>query len=483
MDKIGKYDLIRELGKGASSTVYLARDSFADRQVAIKLLNLGGMGEEEARKFRQLFLTEASLAGKIEHPHIASIYDAVVTDDVSYLVMEYVAGGTLERYCQVDNLLSTSQVIEVIFKCCHALSYAFRNGIIHLDIKPENILIVEGTDIKISDFGAAIVRNGDSDETIQLVGVGSLAYMSPQQAQGLALNQQADIYSLGVLFYKMLTGSRPFSSTDDAGLLFQILHVDPPFPSIYRMDIPKSVDDVVMRALAKNIEDRYQSWEEFEQALTSVFDKLPREASSFPDTEKFNALLKLDFFRNFGENELWEVLHLSRWAYYPEGTTIIREGDETDSFFILISGTVEVRKNGRAIRLVKEGECIGEMSGIRRKSRRRSASVIAYSDIKLVEIYNPSLLRATANCQRHFDKAILELLANRLEEMSEKINRKENTGVRMANALTVKQPEAVLSDAPAPSTTYSLWICGKMKAVQLVLAGLVIVDGLFHLFR
>ena len=118
MAKLGKYELIRELGRGASSIVYLARDPFADRQVAIKRLNLGQMEKEEGKQFKKLFLTEASLAGKVEHPYIASIYDAVITDDVSYLVMEYVGGGTLERYCQVDNLLPTDKVIEIVFKCC-----------------------------------------------------------------------------------------------------------------------------------------------------------------------------------------------------------------------------------------------------------------------------------------------------------------------------------------------------------------------------
>lgn len=499
MKKIGKYELIRKIGKGASSTVYLARDPFSDRQVAIKLLNLEGMEEGESRQFKRLFLTEASLAGKMAHPYIASINDAVITDDASYLVMEHVGGGTLKRYCQVDNLLSTSQVIEIIFKCCHALSYAFRNGIIHLDIKPENILVVEGTDIKISDFGAAIVKNGDVSETIQIVKAGSLAYMSPQQAQGMELTQQADIYSLGVVFYKMLTGSQPFTSTDDASLLFQILHVDPPCPSTYRMDIPKLIDGIVMKALAKNLEDRYQSWEEFELALTSAFDKLPREASSFSDTEKFNTLLKLDFFKNFGENELWEVLHFSRWAYYPEGTTIIREGDETDSFFIIISGEVEIRKNGRSIRTVKNGECVGEMSGIRKGSTRRSASVIAYSDIKLVEIYNQALGRATTGCQQQFDKVFLALLASRLAEMSEKINQKEYAGGKLSDVFSAGNPESILHDkpplngifssannnaAPCPvvsNAKCSYWVCGKAKALQLALIVLVIVDGVRHL--
>ena len=170
-----------------------------------------------------------------------------------------------------------------------------------------------------------------------------------------------------------------------------------------------------MRSIAKNLEDRYQDWEEFEQELTSVSEKLPREVSSFSDTEKFTTLGKLSFFKNFSELELWEVLRISKWAYYPEGTAIIHEGDETASFFIIISGDAEIRKNGRGIATLNAGVCFGEMSGIRKgTARRRTASVYAHKDIKLIEINEQALSQASENCQRCFDKAFLEILADRL---------------------------------------------------------------------
>ena len=445
MAEIGKYKIIKELGKGATSTVYLAYDPFADRQVAIKRLNLEGMGDEQGKQFKKLFLTEASLTGKIEHPYIAAIYDAVVTDDLSYLVMEYVGGGTLERYCKIDNLLPTDKVIEIIFKCCRALSYACQSGIIHRDIKPENILIVDGTDIKIADFGAAMVKKGDTDESAQSTDVGSLAYMSPQQAQGMELTQQADIYSLGVMFYMLLTGSLPFAATDDAGLFFQILNVEPPCPSTFRLDIPKLIDGIVMRSIAKNVEDRFQNWNEFEQELTSVFDTLPREVSSFTDNDKFSTLGKLSFFNDFTELMLWEVLRISEWAYYPEGTAIIREGDETASFFIIISGEAEIRKNGRGICTLIAGECFGEMSGIRKGIRIRSASVYAHKDIKLIEVNEQALSQASENCQRGFDKAFLDILASRLAAAGMQNKPKESARAK-------SQPDAAQAGKPVATT-------------------------------
>ena len=142
MEKIGKYQIIRELGRGATSAVYLANDAFANRQVAIKLVRSDALSDKDhGKRFHKLFLTEASLAGKLSHPHIVSIFDAVADEDGSYLVMEYVEGGTLEAFTQPESLLAVSDVIEIIFKCCKALDYAHRHGIIHRDIKPANILL------------------------------------------------------------------------------------------------------------------------------------------------------------------------------------------------------------------------------------------------------------------------------------------------------------------------------------------------------
>ena len=508
MSEIGKYQIIRELGRGASSCVYLARDPFADRQVAVKVLNLQEMDEAEAKRFKQLFLTEASLAGKIDHPYIVAIHDAVITDEISYLVMEFVAGGTLERYCQIDNLLPIDQVIEIIFKCCHALNYASQTGIVHRDIKPENILISDGTNIKISDFGAAIVLKGEFSQTEHKMDVGSLAYMSPQQAQGMELTSQADIYSLGIMFYKLLTGSLPFSANNDAGLFYQILHEEPRLPSTYRLDILKPIDEMVKRAIAKELKDRFQDWHEFEQALLAVSLELPKEVSVFNDTEKFNTLSQLSFFKDFGELELWEVLRISKWAFYPEGTSIIREGDETASFFIIISGAAEIRKNGRGIATLNAGVCFGEMSGVRKgAARRRTASVFAHKDIKLIEINEQALSRSSENCQRCVDKAFLEILAERLASAGAQDKHKIkanghgkgavlNNETRDARAPSLRSPPHCALPLPSPppvgegdrvslrdSHLNKAWLAVEIVGVKLnvaTLIGILILIVLIH---
>ena len=280
IEKIGKYQIIKELGKGATSAVYLAVDPFANRKVAVKVVQREVLGDKEhGKRFRKLFLTEASLAGKLSHPHIAAIFDAVADEEGSYIVMEYVEGGTLEQHTKLDNLLPINKIIEIIFKCCKALDYAHRHGVIHRDIKPANILLSKDTDIKISDFGAALTT---AAETTQVTGIGSPAYMSPEQVQEQQLTHQTDIFSLGVVMYQLLTGSLPFKATNNYSMVFQIINVDPPPPSIFRPEIPASVDQIVKKALQKRLETRYQTWEEFAQDLVRVFNNLQTPGAAGP---------------------------------------------------------------------------------------------------------------------------------------------------------------------------------------------------------
>ncbi len=411
--KIGKYQVIKELGKGATSAVYLALDAFANRKVALKVVQRDVLGDKEhGRRFRKLFLTEASLTGKLSHPHIVAIYDAVADEEGSYIVMEYVEGGTLEQHTKHDNLLPINKVIEITFKCCKALDYAHRHGVIHRDIKPANILLSKDTDIKISDFGAALTT---ASETTQVTGIGSPAYMSPEQVQEQQLTHQTDIFSLGVVMYQLLTGSLPFKATNNYSMVFQIINVDPPPPSIFRPEIPVSVDHIVKRALQKRLEARYQTWEELAQDLVRVFNNLQTPEQPVPDTEKFNTLRRLDFFRNFTDVDLWQVLHISNWNRVPVSTTLIREGESGTSFFILASGEVKVTRSERLLDKLKAGECFGEMAYLGRRQFRRSASVTSLTEITVIEIKADALNAATESCRHHFTAAFLELLVARLE--------------------------------------------------------------------
>src|SRR3989338_5876480 len=257
-ERVGKYEIRQKLGEGATSIVYLGFDSFTGREVAVKAIFPEVLRDKErGRLYRHLLMTEASLAGKLMHPHIVQIFDAVLGEDQSYIVMEYVKGGTLEPFCTPSTLLPVDRLVEMIFKCTRALDYAVRAGITHRDIKT-------------SDFGAAMMSSGEQTRT-QVSGVGSPAYMSPQQVRDMTLNHQTDIYSLGVVMYQLLTGRLPFQSTSNYGMIYQICNTDPPPPSTFRADMPASLDAVVARAMQKETSARYQTWEEFSHDLAQSF--------------------------------------------------------------------------------------------------------------------------------------------------------------------------------------------------------------------
>jgi serine/threonine protein kinase len=415
MEKIGKYQVVRKLGEGATSEVYLCHDTFADREVAIKVVFADSLADAENRKlFRKLFITEASLAGKLAHPHIVQIYDAVVDEGISYVVMEYVDGGTLEPHCNANALLPVDRIVEIVFKCTRALDFANRAGVIHRDIKPANILLHGDTDIKISDFGSALITTSIAT---QVSGIGSPAYMSPQQIKEHPLTLQTDIYSLGVVTYQMLTGQLPFQGSNNFSMMYQITNVEPQPPASLRPEIPPAVDRIVRRAMQKELENRYQDWDEFSNDLAAVIssEQAAQQKAAFADSEKFNILRGLSFFDKFGDAELWEVMRISTWEYCKPGKALMLEGQPGDFFCLLASGEVKVIKQGRLLNILSAGECFGEMAYISRQSgSARSADAAALSESRVITIRNEDLDHASDACRHKFDRAFMSVLVDRL---------------------------------------------------------------------
>jgi len=415
MEKIGKYQVVKKLGEGATSEVYLCHDPFADREVAIKVVFPDSLTDDENRNlFKKLFITEASLAGKLTHPHIVQIFDAVVDEGISYVVMEYVDGGTLEPHCNADALLPVNRIVEIIFKCTRALDFANRAGVVHRDIKPANILLHGETDIKISDFGSALIT---TSMVTKVSGIGSPAYMSPQQIKEHPLSLQTDIYSLGVVMYQLLTGQLPFQASNNFSMMYQITNVEPQPPSSLRPDIPAAVDRIVRKAMQKELEQRYQDWDEFSRDLAGVISSEPaaRNKEDFADSEKFNILRGVPFFANFADAELWEVMRVSSWEYCKPGKPLMFDGETGDFFCLLASGEVKVMKQGKLLNILNAGECFGEMAYISRANGSvRSADVVTLSDARVITIRNEDLDRASDICRHKFDRAFMAILVERL---------------------------------------------------------------------
>jgi serine/threonine protein kinase len=415
MEQIGKYQVVKKLGEGATSEVYLCHDPFSNRDVAIKVVFSDALVDDENRKlFKKLFITEASLAGRLEHPHIVQIHDAVVDAGLSYVVMEYVDGGTLEPHCNPDALLPVEKIVQIIFKCTRALDFANRAGVIHRDIKPANILLHGDTDIKISDFGSALVATSKST---QVSGIGSPAYMSPQQIKEHPLTLQTDIYSLGVVLYQLLTGQLPFQASNNFSMMYQITNVEPQPPSSLRPNIPAAMDRIVHKAMHKELEQRYPDWDAFSFDLAGVFrdgERQPKTAE-FADSEKFNSLRDLPFFANFSEAELWEVMRVSSWENCKPGKVLMYEGETGTFFCLLAAGEVKVIKQGKLLNILNAGESFGEMAYISRANGSvRTADVVTLSDARVITIRNDDLDRASDICRHKFDRAFMAILVERL---------------------------------------------------------------------
>jgi len=413
-ERIGKYPVLRELGRGATSVVYLCNDPFYSRNVAVKVVMPEAFRESErAKLYRKLFITEASLAGKLQHPHICQIYDAVADDKLQYIVMEYVDGGTLDRHGDAQELLPIDRVVEIIFKCTRALEFAHKMGITHRDLKPANILYTGETDVKVTDFGAALIASG---EVTQVSAIGSPAYMSPEQVKEHALNHQTDIYSLGVVMYQLLAGRLPFQATNNFSLIYQIANTEPQPPSAYRPQIPAALDEIVKRAMAKELSRRYQTWEDFSLDLAEVFrnEGLGGRSQKFADSDKFESLRKLAFFANFTDAELWEVARISNWRVASAGELLMKEGEQGNFFCILADGEVRVSRKGKLLNILHAGECFGEMAYLSKDEHLRGADVTVMAESKIISVPTQKLAQASDACRHKFDRAFMEILVERL---------------------------------------------------------------------
>ena len=419
LQRVGKYEVKQLLGKGASGSVYLATDPFGQRDVALKVLENLSDDPEQARRQLRLFQNEAALAGKLRHPHIVSIFDAGLEDvsggePLRYLVMEVVDGPALTRYCEPTQLLEPKKAVEIGYKCCKALEFANTLGVVHRDIKPANILTAGvnagALDIKVSDFGAAQLTGSD---VTQVSGVGSPAYMSPEQVRGDEVDFRTDMFSLGGVLYHLLTGRRPFEGTGTYELVNGILNTRPAAPSSLRADVPSELDKVVARALGKTRDERYSSWDGFAEALAGLLGQ-QRSSTDLSDAEKFSAARRLAFFNRFSDVELWEAVRASRWGLHPAGEALIQEGTADEHFYIVASGLLKVTKRGKLLNAVSPGECVGEMAYARRDAQPRTATVTAVEPSWAMRMRVADVDRLSDSTRGRFTEAFLAIMAARL---------------------------------------------------------------------
>ena len=403
---MGRYKIIRKLGQGGSGVVYLARDAYIQRQVALKISQ--GISSQSRKK---LFL-EAQSAGRLSHPNILAIYDTGLYKEFCYIIMEFVEGETLKRRCRPENLLPLDQCIEIIFKVASALHYAHQQGVIHRDIKPSNIMLDKHGTPKLADFGIARISKQDPEKGIW----GTPSYMSPEQLKEETTTHQSDIFSLGCVMYELLTGQRAFSGENDFAIIYKITRENPVPIRELRPDLPEIFDKIMRRALAKNLEQRYASCMDLAYDLRVALRgiMLPKGDKKVEDI--IDLLCQVPFFHNFTREQIESLGLASSIIKVPEGKVIVTEGDIDDTFYILLNGKVKIRKNGKVIAKIRAGECFGEMAYIAGKARVASAT--AHTNCLLMKISATLMDKAPEAVQLLFFKNFARTLSYRLEKSS-----------------------------------------------------------------
>ncbi len=412
-EKIGKYVIINQVGRGSTGDVYLSHDPYYRRDVAIKVYTAEeDQDAERAKVGRKMFFNEAHMVGMLQHPNIMPIYDAGEEDGSYYVVTEYIQGArTLAAYCRPDNLLRVDDVIEIIYKCAKALHYAHGRGVIHRDIKPSNIMLTIDNDVRIIDFGIALVNDS---EVSRIEGIaGSPSYMSPEQVQSEELTPRSDLYSLGAVMYELLTGYRPFRADNLSKLLHQIVYATPPPIHTYRDDLPEELEQVVMATMQKDPAKRTVTGNVMAADLTRVYKDLRQKYDSLDNQEHFDLLRTLTFFHEFSHAEIWEVLRASDWHDYNDGEDIVKEGEVDDRFYIVVAGKVSVNANGRSIGSMTNGDCFGETSYVR--GAKRQASIRADGQVTILRVSSTLMEQVSSACQLRFNKVFLRSLITRLQ--------------------------------------------------------------------
>ncbi|MDR3214258.1 MAG: protein kinase [Azoarcus sp.] len=419
---VGEYRIVREVGRGATATVYEAIHPKQSRPVAVKLIRFGDEsrdGTQMNRRLLKLLRAEDAVARRLDHPNIIRIHEVLFEPEQAYVVMEYFPGMTLERFCGFEHRLPEHRVIGIIFKCCMALDYAYRQGIVHRDIKPANILVDENDDVRITDFGLALNINKkvESDSTF-IMGVGSPAYMSPEQIKNYPLNQKTDIYSLGVVMFHLLAGRLPFRAVNPAQLVYKIINTDPPSVVQLNPDVSEQMDAVIRKAMEKDLYSRYKNGAEFAKDLSAVRYKIVDDGDARFDTSRFSMLRKQAFFTEFDDIALWEMLRISGWRKVGARVQLVSEGDTEQRFGVLLEGRVELSVKGRRVMEIGPGTIFGELAWLDSAKHRQTMSVVSLEPVVYIEINPSALALATDEVRETFHREVAGVVARRLGELA-----------------------------------------------------------------
>ena len=423
LKNIGRYEITKKVGQGGSGVVYLGWDPYIKRHVAIKL------SRPTSEKAREIFFVEAQSAGQLNHPNIIAVYDSGVYNYHCYIAMEYVNGVTLKEYCCKDKLLPVRKVVDIISGVCLALDYAHHEGVVHKDIKPTNLLLDNDGAVKITDFGLAQIgeparrltkpkaksrpldqeaRNDNDPGEIHLYGTPS--YMSPEQLNNKVVGRESDIYSLGCVLFELLTGVQAFAGESLLSIAYKINTQDPPSILDYNPELPQAMETIVNTALKKDPADRFYNCADFAYNLKATLKDL--EGTVKETRDFFDFVQSVTFFNSFNKEEVRKLVTASNIVQANSGKVIIPEGDRDDTFYVILSGRVKVRKGNHYIATIGPGECFGEMALI--ANQPRTATVEADTNCTLMKIKAAILNKSSESVQLLFYQRFAKNLVRRL---------------------------------------------------------------------
>jgi serine/threonine-protein kinase len=411
---LGRYNIISTLGRGGMGIVYQAVDSFLERTVALKVAGISSLDIEKQDKNKlNRCLKEARLAAQFIHPNIVITYDAGVEHDLFYIALEHIDGVGLHKHADKRNLLPQKQMLEIIYNTCFALDYIHQKGYVHLDIKPSNIMLTRREEVKLMDFGISRFLKDEQDAPAGVAIQGTPSYMSPEQTgTGGIVDQQSDIFSLGVVLYELLSGKKPFKGKTVAETFYNINHVEPTVIGEVVSGISADLEDVIHRTIDKRKDKRFQSVRDLAGALLPIIKGRDSGTLDRQDKKKIAYLKRLSFFKHFQYSELMDAIKISSWSYHERKTRIFGKDDKDNHIYFLVQGKARLYVN-KEVKLLEQGECFGETAILYKMPR--TAEVIAETNCIVMAI-NANLLKQSNEAlqvkflREFYNKKILQLV-------------------------------------------------------------------------
>jgi serine/threonine-protein kinase len=413
-DQIDRYTIGQRIGSGTCGVVHQALDSRLGRDVAIKLSPIGEahVSTGKVPGAQRAYQTEIIAAGRLTHANIVTVHDAGQFEDLNYLVMEVVEGKSLKEYGKGKVLLPVHEALRVVAECCIALDYSHAQGILHRDIKPANIMLGDNGVVKLLDFGIAVGLNADGRLKRQGPTLGTPNYMSPEQILGRELGPTSDFYSLATVLFELLTGRQLFKAKKVKDLFRTVVHRPAPRLRQLRPDLPVELSNVLARALEKKPEARYQSGREMADALRPFIETFGIVARRpLAQQRLILRLQRLSFFLPFSDVEIAQLLDQVRLRRFARGNKLVAQGDMERRLLIVTTGVVRVQRDGRFVRLLAEGECVGETSFI--NGTAEVHETLALTDVKALELPAESLGELPPKVHLHYYRHISDMLVTR----------------------------------------------------------------------